>query len=347
MRVFLFEAVTSGAVRFADGDLQLSDSLLREADAMIAALSRDFATLPDTELVGLRDRSLSSSHNEPVWPDRATLYEVSSREAEFAAFRACACDADWTLILAPEINHLLTDRTRTAEASGARLLSPGSALVELASDKHALLQYLAEQGLPVPYGSLVSNRHPLPRGLRFPCVLKPIDGAGCLGVQRIDSTEMLPTFETDKTHRIEDFCPGIPASVAVLCGPSGHAILPAGEQHVELRAGQFNYTGGELPLAEPLQRRAAALALRVSDALPQPRGYIGIDMVLGETADRDVVIEVNPRLTTSYVGLREMSRQNLAAAMIAIASGQRPQLHFDWHKVEFTASGSTLSKSRV
>ena len=32
------------------------------------------------------------------------------------------------------------------------------------------------------------------------------------------------------------------------------------------------------------------------------RGYVGVDVVLGQ--DKLYVVDVNPRLTTSYVGLR-------------------------------------------
>jgi predicted ATP-grasp superfamily ATP-dependent carboligase len=51
-------------------------------------------------------------------------------------------------------------------------------------------------------------------------------------------------------------------------------------------------------------------------------GYVGIDMVL---TDRDaVVIEVNPRVTTSYVGLRKVLRPNPAALMLEAARGSLP-----------------------
>jgi predicted ATP-grasp superfamily ATP-dependent carboligase len=44
------------------------------------------------------------------------------------------------------------------------------------------------------------------------------------------------------------------------------------------------------------------------------RGYIGVDLVL--TEEEAVVIEVNPRLTTSYVGLRRVANFNPAQAIV-------------------------------
>ena len=73
-----------------------------------------------------------------------------------------------------------------------------------------------------------------------------------------------------------------------------------------------------------------------------PVGYLGVDLVLGEAADGsdDVVIEINPRLTTSYVGLRALARENLAAAMLDVASGRTPRLSFADRQLEFDSDGT-------
>ncbi len=44
------------------------------------------------------------------------------------------------------------------------------------------------------------------------------------------------------------------------------------------------------------------------------RGYVGVDLVLAE--DKPFVIDVNPRLTTSYVGLSGAAGFNVAEAMM-------------------------------
>ena len=43
------------------------------------------------------------------------------------------------------------------------------------------------------------------------------------------------------------------------------------------------------------------------------KGYVGVDLVLSD--ERVFVIEVNSRLTTSYIGLRNVSKINLAEAV--------------------------------
>ncbi len=55
----------------------------------------------------------------------------------------------------------------------------------------------------------------------------------------------------------------------------------------------------------------------------------------GSRGGGNVVIEVNPRLTTSYLGLRQIARGNLADVMRRIAEGDQVDLRFDRRQVQF------------
>ncbi len=119
---------------------------------------------------------------------------------------------------------------------------------------------------------------------------------------------------------VQPFVSGLAASVAFLCGPSGNLTLPATEQHLS-DDGRFHYLGGRLPLAPELAERARHLAGWAVASVAGLRGYVGVDLVLGETVEDDAAIEINPRLTTSYVGLRALAESNLAEAMLEVAAG--------------------------
>jgi predicted ATP-grasp superfamily ATP-dependent carboligase len=109
--------------------------------------------------------------------------------------------------------------------------------------------------------------------------------------------------------------------------------------------GRFDYCGGSLPLSAPLAERALRLAMRAVKTLATPIGYLGLDLVLGADpggAD-DVVIEINPRLTTSYVGLRALARGNLAEAMLAVAVGEKVELSWHAGPIQFEATGRISS----
>ena len=82
--------------------------------------------------------------------------------------------------------------------------------------------------------------------------------------------------------------------------------------------------------------------------LPSTVGYVGIDMILGpDGPESDVVLELNPRLTTSYLGLRQLARGNLAEAMLAAATGQPVHLSFGRQPIEFSSDAVMLKAASI
>ena len=79
--------------------------------------------------------------------------------------------------------------------------------------------------------------------------------------------------------------------------------------------------------AAAAERTAPAVEERERDA-----------MVLGsaENGAEDYLIEINPRLTTSYLGLRRACEQNLADAMLRCVRGETLSLSFRNERIEFT-----------
>jgi predicted ATP-grasp superfamily ATP-dependent carboligase len=82
--------------------------------------------------------------------------------------------------------------------------------------------------------------------------------------------------------------------------------------------------------------------MRAVAVLPPAIGYVGIDLILGRDPGgaEDAVIEVNPRLTTSYVGLRAAAKSNLAQVMWNIAKGEVTSIEFADRPIEFDTSGN-------
>ena len=335
MRIFIYEYVTGGGTWHEDSPVP-SGSLLAEGFAMISALATDFLKCVDTQVWALRDKRLKYFELPGC-----RVREVASAGQEQEALSELAAAADWTALIAPEFANILLQRCRQVEAVGARLLSPPSAMIAAAADKHGTAQLLKAAGVPTPESVLLQDGQAMPRDFSYPAVLKPRDGAGSLGLQFVHNADA--AYEPPATGwglRLERFCPGMPASVAILCGPGRAVTLPACRQRLT-SDGRFQYLGGSLPLPKPLGERAARLAVSAIRALPPAVGYLGVDLVLGDDSQGrdDVVIEVNPRLTTSYIGLRASARTNLAATMIEIACGGQLELSFRERPIEFNAHG--------
>ena len=311
---------------------------------MMAALAADFAAVEDLETFVMVDERLG------LRLPGCRILPVRSAAEEFALLAEWSRQVDWMLVVAPEFDDVLRSRCRLVEESGGRLLGPSSSLVALAADKQRTAEHLAAAGVNVPEGISLAPGDPIPDCFSFPAVIKPRFGAGSEGVHvaaSLRDAECESRRDSPTCVRLERYCPGVPASVAFLCGPTDRVALPPCLQRLS-NDGRFRYLGGAAPLADELARRATAIARRAVASLPEPFGYLGVDLDLGDDPDGhdDVVIEVNPRLTTSYVGLRALAVENLAEAMLAVASGKPPRLSFSDRPLEFDADGTVRRTSK-
>jgi predicted ATP-grasp superfamily ATP-dependent carboligase len=321
VRVFVYEYLCGGAA----GAVADSPSLHTEGRAMLAAVLDDLAACPDVETLTLLDPRLAEVL--PPWPARVVPHFVEPG-AEEALFRRLCRSADFSLVIAPEFDDILARRCGWVEEEGGRLLGPSSAAIRLTADKLELARHLRAHGIPTPltFTAAPSER---PAPLPYPLVCKPRFGAGSMATFLVRNWDELVSCQLQALGEgwsgemvLQPLAAGRPASLAFLCGPGGLYPMPAAEQHLS-GDGRFRYRGGLLPLEENLNERSQRLATRAVRAVPGLRGYFGADLVLGEDpSGRDgVVIEINPRLTTSYIGLRRLARFNLAEALLAVTAG--------------------------
>lgn len=334
MHIFLYEWITGGGLAEETG--RLPASLLAEGSAMISAVAADFAAIPGARVTVLRDLRLD---HLPM--PGCEVVEIDSAPSLQEELEARAAAADHTLVIAPEFDGILRGTLERLASSGGQSLNASFEFVTVAGDKHRTAERLAAAGVPAPQGRVLeADAERLPADFAYPAVLKPLDGAGSQHMLLVqgpgDEPEPYPW-----PRRLERYIPGRPASVAVLCGPAGKVLLPPCWQTLS-EDGRFAYRGGALIREPALAARARALAAHVLDALPPAHGYVGVDLVLGNDPDgaRDVAIEVNPRLTTSYVGLRAALRHNLADALLRVARGESVEFPAADSGVEFTAAGA-------
>ena len=334
MHIFLYEWITGGGL--AEDTGRLPATLLAEGSAMISALAADFAAMPGAAVTVLRDLRLDQL---PL--PGCEMVEIDSAASWRDEFGARAAAADHTLVIAPEFDGILRTTLERLADAGGRALNASVEFVSLATNKQRTAERLAASGVPTPSGRVIeADAERLPADFTYPAVLKPLDGAGSQHTLLIHGpADEPPAYPW--LRRLEQYVPGRPASVAALCGPAGRVLLPPCWQALS-DDGRFAYRGGALIREPALAARARALAAHVLDAMPPAHGYVGVDLVLGDDPDgaRDVAIEVNPRLTTSYVGLRAALRHNLADALVRVAQGHAVELPDHDSGVEFTAAGA-------
>jgi predicted ATP-grasp superfamily ATP-dependent carboligase len=338
MLIFVYEFTC--AAKSGDG----LNSLGTEGWAMLSAVVQDLNRIPGVEVLSLLNAELFPTdhgpHFLPIDPAK-----------EETIFRELAGKSDYTLVIAPELDDILAARCDWVEQAGGTLLGSSIAAVRLTADKIALAQHLGRKEIRTPVSRLFNSNE---RDSLFPAVLKPRFGAGSVETYLIQSPDdwahRLPRSEIANEPRamiIQPFVSGQAASVAFLIGPNQTLALPPASQILS-NDGRFHYLGGHVPLPHHLTDRAQRLACRAVESVPGLHGYVGIDLVLGSAPDgsEDWVIEINPRLTTSYIGLRALAESNLAQALVDIAVGKEVQ-SLKWRpgQVQFSCDGKVNFKT--
>lgn len=307
--VFVHEYVTGGGLAGS----ALPASWAAEGGAMRRALAEDFAALPGFRVFMTLDGRL------PEEPGPWTIVRVGPG-AERATFARLAAEADSTALVAPETGGILLDRARTIAEAGGRSLGSSPEAIALAGQKHELGLHLRRLGIPSPPGRLIDPRMGLPRDVPYPAVLKPPDGAGAVATYCLADAEDWPAgAERPEAGLIQPFVAGVPMSASFLVADGRAHLVGVGRQWIEVRGGRFVYRGGTVPAEVS---RCDDHVLRAVAAVPGLRGWVGVDFLWDEEEALAVVLEINPRLTTSYVGLRRLLPPGaLARAWLAVLDG--------------------------
>jgi predicted ATP-grasp superfamily ATP-dependent carboligase len=320
---------------------------------MLNALLTDLASIGTHQIVTTADRRF------PVvtLPGVEVVTLPSGRTRNAAVLDALMASADAVWLVAPETGRCLERLASRAERNGSVLLGSSAAVIRRAADKAALQQRLVRHGVPCPETRLL-RRGPAwnvqlrraARELGFPVVIKPRLGAGCSGVclvrhaREIDHAVAVARRANPKAALLmQRYVPGVAASVSLLADGRRAVALTVNAQSVRASL-PFSYQGGRTPLQHPLSARAIETALRTCRALPGLRGFVGIDLVL--TRSEAVVIEVNPRITTAYLGVRsalEGHTENVAAMTLAACAGTLPAPPPVRRRVRFTAAGRVVA----
>lgn len=258
-------------------------------------------------------------------------------------FRELAAGSDDVWIIAPETRGRLAALAELAEGLRARPVGSGPEAVRAASDKLALSRRLEEAGLRTPRTWPAEEAGVAAREIGFPLVLKPAVGAGCEGVGLAgDGAELEAALRRAEAVGdnaiVQEYVQGTPASASILCAKGRAVPLSLNGQETRV-AREFLYNGGWVPLRHPFGDRALAAACGACELVPGLAGYVGVDLVLAPSGP--VVIEINPRLTTSYVGLRAATDVNLADIILdAVEQGRLPEAPSLQRTAWFDASGS-------
>lgn len=307
--IFVHEYISGGGWP----DPELPTGLAAEGLAMLRAVLADFRAWGGGNIITTRDRRLAGVS---LLADR--VIDIDPQD-HYAVLCQLAKQCTAALIIAPESDVILSRLSALMESEGACLLGSSPDSVATAGNKWDCHRLFIQAGLPTPATWRVSleRARETAEKVAFPLVIKPVDGVGCEAVSLVSDISSLNLVLEQKNFQQRDFLlqryiTGTHASVSMLVSENSALPLSLNEQLISIGI-PFVYQGGIVPLQHPQQRRALNLARRAVSLVPGLRGYVGVDMIL--TDEECYLIEINPRLTTSYVGLRQVININLAEAI--------------------------------
>lgn len=345
MKILLLEYITAGGLH----DQPLPDSLLREGTLMRDALLADFSEIADVEIFTTYDIRVSVPKYSTV------AIPVDKPSSVIGLWKTLLQQCDAALIIAPETDGILSQLTQLVDACGVKNLGAKAAVVDLFSNKYAsyhalkdaeiltIPTYAASEFLHAEFFKLNPSLITL---FNQGCVAKPIDGAGCGDTHFFHTVSALhlwlkkpAQFSELARYIVQPFQEGLTASISILCKDGLAWVLSCNEQLIEINyeIGKISNQDSNLTtiqkLAElhtPIRYKGSLvnglfshhvvfsqLARTLAQAFPDLNGYVGVDVVI--SGDKIYLVEVNPRITTSYIALHESLNINPAKLILDLA----------------------------
>lgn len=288
------------------------------------ALLKDLAELDQYELVTLHDFRLAA----PIQAKHSIAVSPGKFKEQFTHVLG---QVDMVWLIAPESKGTLLElselcyEAEKAEngpvfiGSGFDTMLTGTSKTLCYEALHAARIYTlpvhaGEDLIQEPYYESLQHQH------LEKWVVKPEDGAGCEGIRVFESLHDLKGWiaqdERYQHFLAQPYQQGIAASFSMLCRNGKAWLLSCNQQHIELHNSAFKLTGVTVNGMLPYWQRFETIARKIAQMLPDALGYIGVDVIVAPETDKIYVLEINPRLTTSYVGLHDALNANPAKLIL-------------------------------
>ena len=300
-RVLIYEHVTGGGM--AGEELQAS--WLQEGSAMRLVAVKAFqeagctvSTLQDSRLP--LDIDIECTQISDPLQIRPVL--CSSMQS-----------TDHGVLIAPETGGVLADLAQWTQHIPGWSLGCTLDAVRLCTDKFDFSKFLSANQIPNPQTWLPDHPEKPWINRESFLVVKPRDGAGSLNTFKVHKDLVNQTLsDIDRALTIiQNFSPGISMSLSVLCDGHG-GVIPIGVCSHNLKP--FPYAEGIWDLSEykathdpdfPISELTNCMkSLQITPGL---RGWVGVDFLWDAELRTDLVIEINPRLTSSFCWIEKNS----------------------------------------
>jgi predicted ATP-grasp superfamily ATP-dependent carboligase len=320
MKLFVYEHITSGAL----ADQNLTISLADEGDKMLLAALQDCHETQRCTLITIRDDRLSPLDLFEQNP-QYHYHQITTLTDYHHAWVHCLTECQAILIIAPETDNVLATLQQLAIDAGKIILGSHPSAIQATTNKLECYQHLLKSNISTIPTYLASEWLKEDHYNQSGYILKPIDGAGCIETYLFETAAELKTHlatqDASDLNRqvIQPFYKGTDLSFCLLASHNTIEILSINLQHITQKYGQFNLSACTVNINNrtlPTLAQADQVAQQIKAAFPGLFGFIGLDLIHNDNGL--YIVDINPRLTTSYIALKSSLNLNPMARLFDI-----------------------------
>ncbi|MFX1314901.1 MAG: ATP-grasp domain-containing protein [Promethearchaeota archaeon] len=318
--VFIFEFVSGGGFNQVD----IPSSLFCEGFGMLKSLIEDFKLMDFaiTTILDYRIYFLSS------YLKADKVHKIDAKDNYLKIFKRYIRECKYIFIIAPESSNILYYLTKVAKSSNKVILSVDLEGIKIGSSKIITYNFFKKNKIDTPKTYVIplkNNNLDLEfmikkfNDLNRSIIIKPEDGVGAESIYYFERENQIReffhaisnNFDYNRPYILQEFIEGKDLSLSLI-GFSANSnfpiILTVNAQDVNIRP-KSEYFGGYTPV-ENHKEILNDIARTINQInLTKFNGYFGIDLI--RKKDKSLYfLEINPRLTTSYVGLRNVINVN-------------------------------------
>ncbi|NOQ34786.1 MAG: ATP-grasp domain-containing protein [Methylococcaceae bacterium] len=311
MKILVFEYICGGGFCTEE----LPDSLAKEGLLMLKALLNDLTIIDAHKISVLLDGRLINNFD-----DALEIIVIEKKDDILKRFKSELSSVDAVWLIAPESGEILFNLTQIVESANKLLLNSPSKAITQTADKWQTFKQLSTHNInSVSTAILNNNSRPFPQGT----VIKSRDGVGCEDSFFINSEQgfqsLLAQLNNLENYIIQPFIEGEVLSVSALFNKGNAPLLCINRQYVEIVDKSFKLLACEVN-CEMDNGEFQKLCTQMATAFPDLWGYVGIDLI--RCNQQLQVLEINPRLTSSYAGIKEALGINVAAVVLQLLNSE-------------------------
>ena len=326
-KLFVFEYVSGGGFNQID----IPTSLFCEGFGMLKSIITDFKRL-DFEISTILDYRIFFLSK---YLQADIIKTIDSKENFLRKFKTLVKNSKYVFIIAPESSNILYNLSKIVRNHKKILLSTNLEGIKIGTSKINTYDFFKVNKIVTPKTYLIPyKKNNLDIDfiiqkfykLKTPIVIKPEDGVGAESIYYFETENQIRTYfqeymdalDIKRNYIIQQYIEGCDLSASLIgtqfsmnSSIKTPIILSINSQVVNLKNSKHEseYFGGHTPIKD-----AQDICINLKNYIKFPKfskftGYFGIDFIRKDDLQL-YFIEINPRLTTSYIGLRNVINQN-------------------------------------